>query len=777
MGVFQTAKALLTRHGTGVRFAAKLLLKTVLPGAPLVSEWVEGALSAAQEAKREEREAAQEALLADTRADLDRVERVLELLGTSLDGLVAPLARLEARPEEAAARLASALVAAPPAERAALAELAAVAGRFDRLEEQNRLILDRVGYGNDLVAGLLPLLKRQTQILDFLDDLARSRADPAEQVTMLGVYVGGVTAARDGDADRAHAALDPLVGRLPLSAAVHEALAVTATLADDPRAADRELAAASAANPADVQLRELAGRVTLATANIPPTIDVRNRRPPHVGDAIDGWALERHLGIGGSGMVFRATKAGETRALKVLHPDGTARPGHEQRFRREIEALGALPPHPNLVRFHGSGTDAGGDLQYLLMDLVEGESLQTRLDRTGGPPPLPELLPLWLGVARGLREAHSHGIAHRDVKPGNIRVRPDGTPVLVDFGLAWLPDAAGITRTGMTAGHSVWFAAPEQLRSQPTLDHRRCDVYSLAGTFLYALRFDRARPLMLDEVEPDEVRDWLTAANDDYLDDDQLETLTDVLTRSLRRKANQRPASAAEVADALAALDVLRVEVPFPCAVESADGAESWDVDEFEPGRLSVRRGGEYWLTPAEDLLPAQLAGIDAFFDRVADLPCWFGLAELRLTPETWSAGLPLLVNETPIRRLDLTGCVALTDALMPTVAATTRLAELVLAGCEDVTDAGVAALAAAAELRTLSLEGCDLVTGTAFAAWPADGPLTELDLTGAHRFADAGLDALANLSRLRSVTADSPRLTEAGRRRFRGRSRAYLHG
>ena len=139
------------------------------------------------------------------------------------------------------------------------------------------------------------------------------------------------------------------------------------------------------------------------------------------------------LGAGGMGEVYRArdTKLGRDVALKVL-PDLFANdPERLARFTREAQTLASLN-HPNIAHIHGLEESSG--VRALVMELVEGEDLAQRLTR--GAIPVDEALPIAKQIADALEAAHEQGIIHRDLKPANIKVRPDGTVKVLDFGLA-----------------------------------------------------------------------------------------------------------------------------------------------------------------------------------------------------------------------------------------------------------------------------------------------------------------------------------------------------
>jgi hypothetical protein len=202
------------------------------------------------------------------------------------------------------------------------------------------------------------------------------------------------------------------------------------------------------------------------------------------------YVMERKLGSGGMGVVYlaRHPELG-LRALKVIH---THLSDHAAlvRFEREFQALAALAKHPHVVGVHTAGFDDGR--LYYVMDAIEGEDLQARLDRGALAPR--QAVELLLGVVDAVANLHAHGVVHRDLKPANILVGPGDHTFLTDFGLAkLLGDAKGrLTMTGELIG-TPDYMAPEQalgLSDQgPPID-----VYAL-GLILYAaLAGQRALP-------------------------------------------------------------------------------------------------------------------------------------------------------------------------------------------------------------------------------------------------------------------------------------------
>ena len=195
------------------------------------------------------------------------------------------------------------------------------------------------------------------------------------------------------------------------------------------------------------------------------------------------------LGAGGMGEVYRAhdSKLGRDVAIKTLPPEFARDPGRLARLRREARTLASLN-HPNIAAIYGLEESAEAD--YLVLELVEGETLR-------GPLPLAAALDLAYQVAAALEAAHEHGIVHRDLKPANLKVSPQGTVKVLDFGLAkaiWgteeRPDlaqptaaAADGTVTGQILGTPAYMS-PEQARGAEV--DQRTDIWAF-GCLLYEL--------------------------------------------------------------------------------------------------------------------------------------------------------------------------------------------------------------------------------------------------------------------------------------------------
>ncbi len=227
-----------------------------------------------------------------------------------------------------------------------------------------------------------------------------------------------------------------------------------------------------------------------------------------IGTRLDRYRITAALGAGGMGEVWQATdtKLGREVALKVLPTEFAEDPERLARFEREAKVLASLN-HPNIAHLYGletatpssasasapapasdrSGADGdAGPVTFLVMELVDGEGLDEVIAR--GPVPVEDATRIALQIAEALEAAHEAGIVHRDLKPANVRIRPDGTVKVLDFGLAkaWedgeatdLSLSPTLTRHATAAGvilGTAAYMAPEQARGKPV--DRRADIWS-----------------------------------------------------------------------------------------------------------------------------------------------------------------------------------------------------------------------------------------------------------------------------------------------------------
>ena len=207
------------------------------------------------------------------------------------------------------------------------------------------------------------------------------------------------------------------------------------------------------------------------------------------------------LGKGGMGEVYRArdTRLGREVAIKVLPSELEQNPERLARFEREARVLASLK-HPNIATLHGF--EHAADTGFLVMELIEGETLERRIAR--GALPWREAVALFEAIADGLKAAHESGIVHRDLKPANIKIDEEGRPKVLDFGLARSTAddvaamgalshsptlTAGATVPGVLLGTAAYMA-PEQARGARV--DRRADVWAFGACLYEALTGMRA---------------------------------------------------------------------------------------------------------------------------------------------------------------------------------------------------------------------------------------------------------------------------------------------
>ena len=206
------------------------------------------------------------------------------------------------------------------------------------------------------------------------------------------------------------------------------------------------------------------------------------------------------LGAGGMGEVYRAhdTKLGRDVAIKILPAEFTVDPERRARFGREARVLATLN-HPHIGAIYG--LEEADGVTALVLELVDGLTLADRIAQ--GPIPLDEALPIARQVAEAVEAAHEQGIVHRDLKPANIKVRPDGTVKVLDFGLAKALDpghvtfdgsqspgisSSAMTRRGAILGTAAYMS-PEQAQGKPA--DKRSDIWAFGCVLFEMLTGER----------------------------------------------------------------------------------------------------------------------------------------------------------------------------------------------------------------------------------------------------------------------------------------------
>jgi tetratricopeptide (TPR) repeat protein len=196
------------------------------------------------------------------------------------------------------------------------------------------------------------------------------------------------------------------------------------------------------------------------------------------GEQVAGYQILGMAGAGGMGVVYRALddKLQRTVALKFLPADLNASEKDKERFLTEARTASSLD-HPNIGVIHGVEESADGRT-FIVMAFYEGESLSQKIRR--GPLPVREAIDIAIQMARGLGEAHSRHIVHRDVKPSNVMLTSQGVAKIVDFGLARVANSQSISETGGLTG-TVNYMSPEQTLGNPV--DQRTDIWALGVVF------------------------------------------------------------------------------------------------------------------------------------------------------------------------------------------------------------------------------------------------------------------------------------------------------
>jgi serine/threonine-protein kinase len=208
-----------------------------------------------------------------------------------------------------------------------------------------------------------------------------------------------------------------------------------------------------------------------------------------VGQTLNGkWHVDRLLDVGGMGAVYEAThRNGRRAALKVLHTRFARDPEVRKRFLREGYVANKIG-HPGAVAILDDDTAEDGS-PYLVMELLEGESLAGWIQRVGGSLPVSEVLAVSGQILEVLDASHAAGIVHRDIKPANVFVTKHGHAKLLDFGLARIRDGAISlipTAQGVVMG-TAGYMAPEQARGTPDQVDARTDLFAVGAVMYRAM--------------------------------------------------------------------------------------------------------------------------------------------------------------------------------------------------------------------------------------------------------------------------------------------------
>ena len=275
----------------------------------------------------------------------------------------------------------------------------------------------------------------------------------------------------------------------------------------------------------------------------PAPTEAAGGAPVPVSGTIGRFRLLERIGSGAFGAVFKAVDP-EDGAFVAVKTCSLGEEGHA-RFIREARLAGGLR-HPNITPVYECGMHEG--TPYMIQELLSGRDLSAMiLERQ--PYGLEEKRRILMGVAEGLEYAHGQGVIHRDIKPSNVRIVDDGTPRIMDFGIAkTLSSKTGMTRAGMSVG-TLGYMSPEQILGEPITP--RTDIF-LLGVLAYELLSFRA-PFrhpnlfrlmeMILEEEADPLIDVAPTVPPEVVA---------IVWKAMRKVPDERFASAAEFRDALA---------------------------------------------------------------------------------------------------------------------------------------------------------------------------------------------------------------------------------
>ncbi|MFJ3030324.1 protein kinase [Curtobacterium sp. NPDC087080] len=270
------------------------------------------------------------------------------------------------------------------------------------------------------------------------------------------------------------------------------------------------------------------------------------------------YQLSSRVAIGGMGEVWQATDLviGRTVALKILKDEYLGDPGFLERFRAEARHA-ALVNHEGIANVFDYGEEDGS--AYLVMELVPGEALSTMIEREHTLP-VDKVLDIVAQTANALQAAHAVGLVHRDIKPGNLLITPDGRVKITDFGIARIADQVPLTATGQVMG-TVQYLSPEQASGHPASPST--DIYSL-GIVAYECLAGR-RPFTGES----QVAIAMAHINEQppALPGDVPEPVSALVLSCIAKKPADRPATAANLARAAQALrrgDVAAATVAVP---------------------------------------------------------------------------------------------------------------------------------------------------------------------------------------------------------------------
>src|SRR3954467_5681547 len=322
------------------------------------------------------------------------------------------------------------------------------------------------------------------------------------------------------------------------------------------------------------------------STGLQPSSGAQNRATV-IGNLLRGrYRLEERIGSGGVSTAYRALDETLERwvAIKVLHHTMEDDPVQLERFRREARTVARLS-HPHVARVIDAGEDDGHP--FIVFEFVDGDTLKALIRRIG-PLPVVEAVAYAVEIGRGLIAAHSERLVHRDVKPQNVLIDPDGSAKVTDFGISRSLDSDGLTATGRVLG-TTDYVAPEQALGEDVTE--QSDVYSL-GICLFEMLTGTV-PFTAESqvgVAMKHVRDPLPDVQ--TLRPEVSAALAAVVERSTCKERRNRYADAAEM------VEDLEQALTIEAARSGATNGEATSIlralppeaAEFAPRRLRRRR-------------------------------------------------------------------------------------------------------------------------------------------------------------------------------------------
>ncbi|MBA4191181.1 MAG: hypothetical protein C0467_24640 [Planctomycetaceae bacterium] len=512
MSLREQCRGLVVKYGSAAKVVVTSVLNVVAPGCgklvELAGQAIDSAKGVAEKSAKDEWERDLLESVQNNEAELERLGRLFERLSGPLANLCDKANAFADQPEELPDIIGRALAANPTLSKV-LHDLGDIKEEFGFFQSDLQRIADRQEEA-------IPVYARMNRVADYFDELWQAGIKPKQFVECIQKRDEVARHIEQGQLAGTDALLLDLRTSTPQASSVCILEAAAATRDFNYPLAQRALISATKLRPSDAGLAELSRRVTvLATAAIQRTPTPNPSSEPNApkrlqpGDMLDGWKLESRLGAGSWGQVFRAVQNGQPRALKVMHPNFAADRAFVDRFKKEIATLHRLPRHPNLVRIEDFGFCADWRTWYLTMEYIDGPTLEQYLAKNG-PMTEEQIRTMFAEAVRGLAEAHTARIIHRDIKPGNLVFRrSDKRLVFVDFGLAVGVEDFGQTGIG---GRTIQFAAPEQHYGESAT--QASDVFSLCAVIHYAAQYDkpelRKPNRFTPKSAPESLREMLT---------------------------------------------------------------------------------------------------------------------------------------------------------------------------------------------------------------------------------------------------------------------------